>query len=352
MKLGIIITGLGTGGAENHLLKILPRLDLDLFIVSLTNEDDIGKVLKKKGIKVYYLGLRKDLLNILTVISRFRKVIKDERPDVLNSYLIHANLFTRIFGRIFGVKKIICSVRNKHIDKPFLMFLDRITSGLVDLYLPNSEAVANFMISKGFSQEKIKVIPNGIDFDNFPYISASEKEKLKKGLGVLGKKVIGTVGSLKPKKDQATLIKAFAKLDESFALLIVGEGELRGKLEKLAGDLGVASRVRFLGRRNDAKELMQVMDIFVLPSLHEGMSNALLEAMAAGCKVVVSDIEENVEVAGKENSFRVGDEGELVEKISVRLKERELLMENIIDRYDINKTTKDYNKIITIQDGY
>ena len=104
------------------------------------------------------------------MINRFGKIIQKEKPDILNSFLIHANLFTRVFGRMYGAKKIVCSVRNKHIKRPILVFIDKLTSGLVNKYLPVSESVANFMIKKGFNKKKIEVVPNGIeisDFDSF-----------------------------------------------------------------------------------------------------------------------------------------------------------------------------------------
>ncbi|MGM5479825.1 MAG: glycosyltransferase, partial [Nanobdellota archaeon] len=139
MKLGVLITGLGTGGAENHLLKVLPRVSFEVFVVSLTDDDDTGKVLEEKGVRVYYLGLKR--FNLCKVILRFRKVLRRERPEVLDTYLIHANLFGRVFGRMFGVKRIVNSVRNDYSDLKCLNFFDRVTQRLVDVYVPNSQAL-------------------------------------------------------------------------------------------------------------------------------------------------------------------------------------------------------------------
>lgn len=350
MKVGVVITGLGVGGAENHLLKVLPKVKFPFFVVSLTNENAVGRKLVEKGIKVYYLGLNR--FNLLSVVFRFRRIIKKERPDVLNSYLIHADIFTRIFGRMFGVKKIICSVRNKYINNPFLLFFDRISSGLVDLYLPNSNSVADFIISKGFDPKKIKVLPNGIDLKNFPIVK--NKSKLKKKLDLDGKFVVGTVGSLMPKKDHETLIRAFSGLKvKDKVLVIIGEGPLRSRLKKLSVDLKVP--VQFLGNRDDAKEIMQVFDVFVLSSLHEGMSNALLEAMYAKVPVVVSGISENKELVGSEDGliFRVGDWEDLLKKVVLVYEngsEAKRMALNahkkIVKEYSVDKVVNEYEKLL------
>ncbi|MBW3020953.1 hypothetical protein KY334_06665, partial [Candidatus Woesearchaeota archaeon] len=138
MKLGIVITGLGTGGAENHLLKVLPKLKIPLFVVSLTNLNDIGKELENKGIKVYYLGLNK--FNLLSVIKKYKNILRKEKPSVIDTYLIHAN----IFGRLFTPRKIklINSVRGDYFNRndfkfsKIVKFFDKITRKRVDLWAP------------------------------------------------------------------------------------------------------------------------------------------------------------------------------------------------------------------------
>ena len=99
MNICFLITGLGMGGAERYLLNLLPKVKYNKFIISLTNLNDYGKELEKSGIKIYYLGLNEITgINLPLVIMRFRRVIKHEKPDVLDTYLIHANLFGRVFG--------------------------------------------------------------------------------------------------------------------------------------------------------------------------------------------------------------------------------------------------------------
>lgn len=364
-RIAVLITGLGTGGAENHLVQVLPRLKdkFDISVISLTDENTKGDILRKEGIKVSVLGLRGNLLNIFGVISRFRRIVRSEKPDVMITYLIHANLFGRVFGRMAGVKRIINSVRNNYSGRHVLNFFDRITSGRVDIYAPNSEAVKRF-ISENIKvkKEKIMVIPNCVDttmFDDLRKRSTKEEiRKKRKDTGFSEKDfVIGCIANLEQKKDHRTLLKGFSMIGRKDAkLMLIGDGKLRKELERYAKELGIGKRVVFLGKRNDAKELLQTMDIFILPSLHEGMSNALLEAMASGKPIIVSDIDENTElIKDRMNgiTFKTGDAAELkeaMERLSSDRKYAEKLgnsaRESAKNGYSIDKVIKMYEAML------
>lgn len=354
MKIAHLITGLGMGGAEKMLLKTIPRLKNKNFIISLTNNDTLGKRIEEAGIKVYYLGLKKS--NLLSTILKFRKIIKKEKPDILNSYLIHSNLFGRIFGKLFGVKKIICSVRNKHINKHFLNFLDRRTSFLVDLYTPNSNALVPFLIKhQKIKKAKIRVIENGIELDKFNF-KIDEKKK-KKELGLKKQFIIGCIAKLEKQKGYLTLIRAAKELNNpNMLFLFIGDGKERQKLENFSKNLGVQDQIKFLGWRKDTKELLKITDLFVLPSFHEGMSNSLLEAMASKVCCLVSNIDENKELIKNEENgltFRTGNYKNLAEKIkflynnkNLREKYREKAYETAKKRFDIKKTVEKYTEVV------
>ena len=129
-----LITGLEIGGAEMMLLKTLPRMqeDFDNRVCCIRGHGPIGKKLEKAGVPVYYLNL-KNIFD-LGIILRFKKIIKEFQPKILVTYLIHADLFGRIFGRIFGIKKITCSVRVKLVQWKYfpLLIIDGLTSFLVN----------------------------------------------------------------------------------------------------------------------------------------------------------------------------------------------------------------------------
>ncbi|MFP4645139.1 MAG: glycosyltransferase, partial [Candidatus Woesearchaeota archaeon] len=320
MKVGVVITGLGTGGAENHLLKVLPRVGFDVFVISLTDDDDTGVLLEEKGVRVYYLGLKK--FNLCSVIWRFRKVLRREKPDVIDTYLIHANLFGRVFGRMFGVRKIVNSVRNDHSDLKVLNFLDRISKGLVSLYVPNSQSLVRYLVEKNkVSRSKIKVLSNAIDMKS---MTTSKKYDVRKEFG-FGKEdtVVVYHGRLHAQKCLDTLVRAGERLPKTYKILLIGEGSDRKRLEGIASE-----RVVFAGKVNDKQRLYSYLsqaDCYVLPSRKEGMSNSLLEAMSLGLRCVVSDIAQNTElVTDGENGFvfELGSEKSLAKVIQRAVKSK------------------------------
>ena len=143
-------------------------------------------------------------------------------------------------------------------------------------------------------------VPNGIRIDRFSPATEELRAALCSDLGLAsGTRIIGTVGRLNPVKDQATLLRAFARLHDEFAdtaLVLVGDGALRTALETQAAALGIGHAVRFLGDRSDVRELLQGFDIFALSSLSEGYSMALLEASASGLPIVATDVGGNREI--------------------------------------------------------
>ncbi|MFA5776879.1 MAG: glycosyltransferase [Parcubacteria group bacterium] len=319
-----LITGLELGGgAENMLLQLLPEMqeELDNRICVIKGRGEIGKKLENLGIPVYYLDLKS--IFDFGMIFRYNKVLKDFNPDVQVNYLIHADIFGRIFGKIFGVKKIVPYIRNIHKGKKFLLFLDKITLFLADFVLTNSEASRKYYIEKmGFKKEKTMCIPNGINLSRFENLNVDVAEK-KKEIGIPENSlVIGCVARMEKQKDIPTLAKAFKLVKEKHGnavLLLVGHGSEKENIKNFAKEIGIEKEVFFLEKRTDVPELLQIMDIFVLPSLNEGMSNALLEAMASKKLIITSDIEENKELIENEKeglNFEAGNLVDLAEKIN------------------------------------
>jgi glycosyltransferase involved in cell wall biosynthesis len=146
--------------------------------------------------------------------------------------------------------------------------------------------------------EKVAVLYNAVRFTTEPVRQDHESARMRLGLPS-DALVIGTLGRLTEQKGQLALLDAVAKLTPriaKLALIVAGDGPLRGRLEERARDLGIAERVRFLGIRRDRDTLYAAMDAFVLPSRWEGLSLALVEAMGAGRAVVATDVGGNPEV--------------------------------------------------------
>ncbi|MBQ8752831.1 MAG: glycosyltransferase family 1 protein [Clostridia bacterium] len=174
--------------------------------------------------------------------------------------------------------------------------------GLATDYFSCSTAAALWL----FKQEdidagRVTVINNGVEAARFAY-NEETRQRIRAALGVEGKTVIGHVGRFFAQKNHTKLLDVFAAYHQAHpdsVLLMAGEGELQAAMEKKAADLGLGDSARFLGIRSDVEELMQGMDLFLMPSLYEGLPVVGIEAQAAGLPLVVSDgITEELNITG------------------------------------------------------
>ena len=186
----------------------------------------------------------------------------------------------------------------------------------------------------GIAGERIRVIPNGIDGRKFrPVAGAGEKRRLRCSLGLPGSAVLlGCVGALRPVKNHAGLIAAFARAcadgSVDVRLVLVGGGPLDAELRDLCRTLGVANRVIFLGLRDDVPKILQALDGFVLNSDTEGLSYAVLEAMACSLPIIATEVGANPELI--ENGvhgwlYAVGNEVRLAELLAQAAREPDVL---------------------------
>jgi glycosyltransferase involved in cell wall biosynthesis len=144
------------------------------------------------------------------------------------------------------------------------------------------------LLARGVAPERILVLPNGVDLDEYHPPTPAERDRLRLRLGLPAQGFVGTfVGRLHPVKDVDTLLEAAARVPE-LTLLVVGDGPERARLEALSARLGIAARVRFLGQSSEVAEILRASDAFLLSTLGEGMSNALLEGMACGLPCLAS----------------------------------------------------------------
>jgi glycosyltransferase involved in cell wall biosynthesis len=192
--------------------------------------------------------------------------------------------------------------------------LDGWPSGLIlrrnlraqDLILVLNSEVAKLLEEEGFDPDRIRKLPNGVDLQAFNACSALQRDRLRARLGFReGERVALSVGRLAPVKGFDLLLEAWAKLvlqslGDGWRLVIVGDGPEREALEDLIGRRGMNGRVTLAGRQEDVRSFYQAADLFVLPSREEGMSNALLEAMACRLPVVVSDVGAARDLVGQE----------------------------------------------------
>jgi glycosyltransferase involved in cell wall biosynthesis len=297
-----LITGLEVGGAETMLLKILPQTKdvVDHHVCSIIGVGPIGDKLSSAGIPVHHLDLTHSLA-LSVAAYRLKNIINEIKPDVLITYLPHADLLGRIVGKATGIKTIVGSVRVRLTKSKYLPFFifDGLTSPLVNHYHFNSRTIANLHRRLLFvSPKKITVIPNAIDVTKYDIqIDTTNK---KKELGIpTDKVIIGCVARLRKQKGHPVLLSAFQQVVRKHPdtmLVLAGDGEEKRNIVKTVRKLNLRNNVIMLGNRHDVPEILQVFDIFAVTTLYEGMSNSIMEAMAAHRAIVTTDIPENREL--------------------------------------------------------
>ena len=229
----------------------------------------------------------------LDAFWRFYRLLQEQQPLILHTWMFHANIPGRVLGRIAGIPVIISSIRTMGQEGIFRHRSDRFTAALSDRIVCVSENVAKYAEQTiHLPPEKLVVVPNGVDPNDYRSLPSKAEARNLSQLPDSAL-IIGAIGRMHRVKGLSILLRAFAQLAElhrTVHLLFVGEGPDRQLLIDQAQDFGLNSKVTFLAFQKDIPKLLPALDLFVSASLHEGMPNAILEAMAAGLPVVATDV--------------------------------------------------------------
>mgnify|MGYP001040938267 CR=1 FL=1 len=292
-----LITELNTGGAQKALVRLLARLDRQRFspaVVCLYNGDGaVSHEIRDLGVPVTDLGMTAKWR--WDAFWRLYRLLRRERPVILHTWMFHANLPGRLLGQVVGIPVVITSRRNVNIGGSIREWLTRWTAGLDDKVIAVCEQARQAEIERAqIPPQKVVTIHNGCDVKGFSQVPAEASAQIREALAIPPDvSLIGSIGRLHPQKDFAALLTAVPKIQEQnpdIHLLLVGEGELRDDLEAQSQLTGLARLVTFAGYRTEIPEILGALDVFVLPSLWEGMPNVVLEAMAAGLSVVATAV--------------------------------------------------------------
>ncbi len=314
-----VIEGLGTGGSESQLAAFLFRSDTSRFRHEVCTMADVGRFageLEKVGIPVSTIGLKPEG-DLVRALARLRKVVKRVNPDIIHSSLYRPTILARVVGRLAHKSVVTTLVNTSYepewvLDNPRLsprkvwlvQWVDRVTARWWGGdFVAITESVKDSACRQiGLSPEEIVVIPRGLDFDQESDGGSRDVAGVRAQLEWTGAyPIILNVARLVPQKGQRYAIRAMHQVVARFPsahLYIAGDGPLRPTLEKLIRSEHLQDHVTLLGERRDVKVLLRAADIFVFPSLFEGLGNAVLEAMAAGRPCVVSRIPALREITG------------------------------------------------------
>lgn len=317
-----VIYRLDVGGLENGLVNLINRLPEDRYqhvIICLTGCSANFQARIERNVPVYALNKRQG--NDLGLFVRLWRLLRRLSPDLVHTRNL-ATLEAQLPAFLAGVT---LRVHGEHghdvhdLDNTRRRYrwLRLVYRPLIDCYIPLSKALEGYLIRDiGVKRRKISTICNGVDIERFhPAVTPDSRRVLPVGFigGESPPMVIGTVGRLEAVKDQMTLARAFVgvlrQLPEGIErrrlrLVIVGDGSLRSAIQSYLTEAGVEALVWMPGNRDDVAACLQALDVFVLPSLGEGISNTILEAMATGLPIVATDVGGNAElVAEGKNGF-------------------------------------------------
>ncbi len=295
-----VIPSLQVGGLQKVVVRLVGRFRGRMDHLVLTPAGD-GPLRPRFGPGVEVIALAERPGSPKLNALRMARIFRVWRPDV-----VHTRNWTCIDAvlgaRLAGVPVVIHGEHGREADDPegrnaLRRHVRRLLALLVTEFVAVSRDLARWLVEDvGVPAAKVTQIYNGVDAEAF---SPADKEAARRALGIRdGALVIGTVGRLDPVKDHRGLLEAFGRIAHHphAQLVIVGDGPRRAALERDRGALGLDGRVLMLGERQDVAGILRALDVFALPSLGEGISNALLEAMASGLPVVATRVGGNPEL--------------------------------------------------------
>ena len=370
MRVLHIITGLDDGGAEAVLFRMC-KLDKKYkhIVISLQAQQKYVSLLQKFNISVHTLNFSKSSINFFGLFKLFR-LIRQIKPDIVQTWMPHADLIGGVLARIAGVKKIFWGVHHTNLIKGkinrLVVMINRLNALLSNLVPTKiiycAEKSREVQESIGFKKSKGVVVHNGYDTNSF-FQDSSLDHIIRNELGIPHEAfLIGHVGSYHPLKDQETLIKSLSYLDQkriNFNAIFVGN-KLEPSNENLISLIkknGLSERIHLLGIRNDITAIMNGIDIFMLSSISEAFPNVLNEAMACGTPCITTDVGDAALIVGDTGWVVSPQDSKALAKASIEaLEEKEFYYESweqrkkacrkrILENFSLEKMVEKYKDV-------
>jgi glycosyltransferase involved in cell wall biosynthesis len=326
----------GPGGTERHLSYLVTLLDKARFDCSIVVFDLVPNALVdglvEAGIEVKHIPVARyyvpSALRKAFVISRY---IRERKADIVQTYHYKSDIYATLIAWCSGVRRLVSSKRDvADFKRPLNFFLHRLIRPLVDRYIVVSDMVADVITRKeGVAPERIVKIHNGVNLERYPVPDAAQRQAAKARLGLDEQDfVIGMVAWMRPEKDHPLLLNAFQRVKAQIPrakLVLIGDGPRAGEYREWVARNGLANDVVFTGLANDVSQFVSALDVACLvPKSNEGFSNSVLEKMAMGLPLVVTDVGGNREaVQNGTNGFviRPGELDALVEALLLLARE-------------------------------
>ncbi len=294
-----LVLNLRVGGLERvvvDLVRCLDRTRYRVEVCCLDEGGDLQREIESLGVPVTVLGMSQ--IGGGAVLGRLVEHMRANGTEVVNTHNVLAHKFGALAARCAGVAVVVHTKHGRNfVGRPFehpkIQVYGHLLSWITDRIVAVSDDARE--VCRRYElvpSRKLITIPNGVDVRRFEI--AVDRQAVLRDLGVPAEaRLVGNVARFVPEKDQATLLRAFARVAEASPrafLLLVGDGPLMEAAQRLSQELRIAGRVRFAGRRQDVPEILGALDAFALSSVTEGTSISLLEAMAAGVPVVATAV--------------------------------------------------------------
>lgn len=307
-----LITGLGVGGAEHMLEKLVLSMDRSEFsntVVSVTGDDQIAERLRDAGVPVYSLGLT-NAASLPRTILRLRRLILELQPDVMQTWLYHADLVGTVTHMTTPTNtKLLWNLRCSDMDmrqysagtRWVLRFLPMLSGNPLRI-ISNSEAGRQHHIRLGYRKSGWTILPNGFDLAKFKTKEAA-RQQVRRLLGIADTDfLIGMIARHDPMKDHPNFLamaRELIKRHSNMQFMLVGRGCEPDKPWSAGARAELGSRLHLLGERKDVADLLPALDVMTLTSAYgEGFPNVLGEALAAGVPSVATDVGDAARILG------------------------------------------------------
>ncbi len=360
IHIAFLVHTYGFGGLENMVTNLVNHLDPNRFkstIISFAPLKPLNNRVDLNCVRV--LSLNKKGGNNPVLIFKIWRMLKKIGVDIVQTHNWGTALEGILGAKLAGISGIVHAERGTIEDKERNKGLQRFLWGFADQVLSVSEAHRKKVASIiGFPHEQIKGIVNGVDTERF-FPNPGIKGEIRKKLGLKKSSLcIGTVGSLRPVKNQSLLIKACSAILPHFdqvEVLLVGEGPLESQLKQEVQILGLSENIHFAGGQSNIPEILNALDIFVLPSLSEGMPNVVLEAMACGIPTIATAVGGAPEVIeGGKNGILIASEDErqltrILKELILNHEKRQTLgiegRRRVLTNFSLNNMVSEYQML-------
>jgi len=307
-----VITDLDYGGAETQVRDVALAFKgqgLSVGVVSMLPPVAYQNDLTSAGIHLWSLDMKRKWPDA-RMVWRLANIVRQFRPDIVHSHMIHANLLARV-SRAAGWRgtPLVCTAHSVNEGGRLRMCAYRVTDRWASITTNVSQAAVDRYVAVGAAPRgRIIYVPNGVDTSRF-CPDEERRTAVRRSLGLAPDQyVLLAVARFEAAKNHAGMLRALARVIEvrsNVLLLLVGQGTLLDTTRKLAMTLHVADSVQFLGIRNDIPDLMRASDLYLMSSLWEGLPIVLLEAAASGLLTVVTDVGGNASAANDGVSGRI-----------------------------------------------